>query len=187
MKVRTATLAAVLLAASIPSLSTTAQARPFGFHGGWGHGGWGHGGVGAVPGSGSPPVPWLGPHLPPRTTEVGTDMVTAIHTAMADTAMMTTTDMPPRTATAMRRYPTAMATHPTEFTGATVTARMGIGQDMAPTACPGSDMADIVPVSSGWDTAEECMEPTSGTVRPFVPTQVRHHWSPFKFRNIHWA
>ena len=43
MKVRTATLAAVLLAASIPSLSTTAQARPFGFHGGWGHGGWGHG------------------------------------------------------------------------------------------------------------------------------------------------
>ena len=50
MKLRTATLAAVLLTASIPNLPTTAQARPFGFHGGfgggWGHGGWGHGGWG---------------------------------------------------------------------------------------------------------------------------------------------
>src|SRR3954451_13672666 len=56
MKVlRTATLVAALLAASVPSLTTTAQARGFGFHGGgfggfhgggWGHGGWGHGGWG---------------------------------------------------------------------------------------------------------------------------------------------
>ncbi len=46
MKLRTATLAAALLAASIPSLPSTAQARPFGFHGGWGHGGWGWGGAG---------------------------------------------------------------------------------------------------------------------------------------------
>src|SRR6186997_3419028 len=61
---------------------------------------------------------------------------------------------------------------------------MGIGQDMAPTACPGSDMADIVPVSSGLDTAEECMEPTSGTVRavcpgagrtPLVPIQIQEY------------
>src|SRR3954464_12132000 len=47
-KLRTVTLAAALLVAGVPSLSTTAQARPFGFHGGfgggWGHGGWGHGG-----------------------------------------------------------------------------------------------------------------------------------------------
>ena len=64
---------------------------------------------------------------------------------------------------------------------------MGIGQDMAPTACPGSDMAHIVPVSSGWDTAEECMEPTSGTVRPFVSAHVAHRCSPFNFRNILWA
>jgi len=49
MRMRTVTLAAALVAASIPSLSTTAQARPFGFHGGFGHyggGGWGWGGVG---------------------------------------------------------------------------------------------------------------------------------------------
>jgi hypothetical protein len=49
-KLRTVTLAAALLVASVPSLSTTAQARPFGFHGGfgggWGHGGWGGGGWG---------------------------------------------------------------------------------------------------------------------------------------------
>src|SRR5206468_2979999 len=49
-KLRTVTLAAALLVAGVPSLSTTAQARPFGFHGGfgggWGHGGWGHGGWG---------------------------------------------------------------------------------------------------------------------------------------------
>jgi hypothetical protein len=49
-KLRTITLAAALLVASVPSLSTTAQARPFGFHGGfgggWGHGGWGGGGWG---------------------------------------------------------------------------------------------------------------------------------------------
>jgi hypothetical protein len=51
MKLRTATLAAALFAVAIPSLPTTAQARGFGFHGGfghggwgWGHGGWGHGG-----------------------------------------------------------------------------------------------------------------------------------------------
>src|SRR4029079_19238834 len=46
MKLRTATLAAVLLAASIPSLPSAAQARPFCFHGGWAHGVWGHGGWG---------------------------------------------------------------------------------------------------------------------------------------------
>src|SRR5947209_17196958 len=47
MKLRIATLAAaVLIAAVSPNLSTTAQARPFGFHGGFGHGGWGHGGWG---------------------------------------------------------------------------------------------------------------------------------------------
>src|SRR4051794_15940471 len=53
MKLRTATLAAVLLAASIPSLSTTADARPFGFHGGgWGHsGGWGGAGFGLAAGA----------------------------------------------------------------------------------------------------------------------------------------
>jgi hypothetical protein len=135
--------------------------------------------VGAVPGLGSPPAPWLGLHLPPRTTEVGTDMAMATRTPMAvATAMMTTTVMvmPQRTATAMRRFPTAMATRPPEFTGATlVTTRMGIGQDMAAaTAYPGSDMADIAAVSSGRDTAEECMEPTSGTVSPVVPEQVRH-------------
>src|SRR3954470_15442896 len=45
-KLRTITLAAALLAASVPSLSTTADARPFGFGGGWGHGGFGHGGFG---------------------------------------------------------------------------------------------------------------------------------------------
>ena len=48
----TATLAAALVTASIPSLTTTAEARSLGFHGGgfhgggWGHGGWGHGGWG---------------------------------------------------------------------------------------------------------------------------------------------
>jgi hypothetical protein len=54
IKLRTATLAAALLLASVPSLTTAAQARGFGFHGGfggfhgggWGHGGWGHGGWG---------------------------------------------------------------------------------------------------------------------------------------------
>src|SRR5438045_8363826 len=47
MKLRTATFAAALLVAAVsPNLSTTAQARPFGFHGGFGHGGWGHGGWG---------------------------------------------------------------------------------------------------------------------------------------------
>src|SRR4029077_18111184 len=47
MKLRTTTLAVtVLLAASIPGLSSTAQARPFGLHGGFAHGGWGHGGCG---------------------------------------------------------------------------------------------------------------------------------------------
>ena len=55
-KLRTVTLAGALLVASVPSLTTTAQARGFGFHGGggfggfhgggWGHGGWGHGGWG---------------------------------------------------------------------------------------------------------------------------------------------
>src|SRR3954454_20112314 len=54
-KLPMATLAAALLAASVPSLTTTAQARGFGFHGGgfggfhgggWGHGGWGHRGYG---------------------------------------------------------------------------------------------------------------------------------------------
>src|SRR5947209_5173101 len=49
-KLRTVTLAAALLVAGVPSLSTTAQARPFGFHGGsgggWGHGGWRGGGWG---------------------------------------------------------------------------------------------------------------------------------------------
>src|SRR5947209_15145310 len=54
--IRNATLAvAVLLAAATPGLSSTAEARPFGMHGGfghggwgggWGHGGWGHGGWG---------------------------------------------------------------------------------------------------------------------------------------------
>jgi hypothetical protein len=133
--------------------------------------------VGAVPGLGSPPAPWLGLHLPPRTTEVGTDMAMATRTPMAvATAMMTTTVMVMPQRTAMRRFPTAMATRPPEFTGDTlVTARMGIGQDMAAaTAYPGSDMADIAAVSSGRDTAEECMEPTSGTVSPVVPEQVRH-------------
>ena len=53
MKLRTTTLAVtVLLAACIPGLSSTAQARPFGFHGGFAHGGWGggwgHGGWGGV-------------------------------------------------------------------------------------------------------------------------------------------
>src|SRR5436190_20643543 len=47
-KLRTVTLAAALLVAGVPRRSTPAQARPFGFHGGfgggWGHGGWGHGG-----------------------------------------------------------------------------------------------------------------------------------------------
>src|SRR5689334_15205733 len=47
-KLRTVTLAAALLVASVPSLSTTADARPFGFGGGWGHGGFGHGGFGRV-------------------------------------------------------------------------------------------------------------------------------------------
>jgi hypothetical protein len=132
--------------------------------------------VGAVPGLGSPPAPWLGLHLPPRTTEVGTDMAMATRTPMAvATAMMTTTVMVMPQRTAMRRFPTAMATRP-EFTGTTwVTARMGIGRDMAAaTAYPGSDMADIAAVSSGRDTAEECMEPTSGTVSPVVPEQVGH-------------
>src|SRR3954463_8748411 len=47
MKLRTATLAAAVLVAAVsPNLSTTAQARPFGFHGGFGHGGWGGGGHG---------------------------------------------------------------------------------------------------------------------------------------------
>src|SRR6266513_5046437 len=47
MKLRTATFAAAVLVAAVsPNLSTTAQARPFGFHGGFGHGGWGHGGWG---------------------------------------------------------------------------------------------------------------------------------------------
>jgi hypothetical protein len=41
MKLRTATLAAALVTAAIPSLPTSAHA--FGFHGGWG---WGWGGVG---------------------------------------------------------------------------------------------------------------------------------------------
>jgi hypothetical protein len=44
-KLRTVTLAAALLVASVPGLSTTVEARPFGFHGGFG-GGWGHGGFG---------------------------------------------------------------------------------------------------------------------------------------------
>jgi hypothetical protein len=47
MKLRTASFAAAVLVAAVsPNLSTTAQARPFGFHGGFGHGGWGHGGWG---------------------------------------------------------------------------------------------------------------------------------------------
>src|SRR4029453_9674829 len=41
-KLYTATLAAALLAVSIPSLSTTAEAGGWGHHGGWGGGGWGH-------------------------------------------------------------------------------------------------------------------------------------------------
>ena len=45
-KLRTVTVAAALLVASVPSLSTTADARPFGFGGGFGHGGFGHGGFG---------------------------------------------------------------------------------------------------------------------------------------------
>src|SRR4029077_3464887 len=55
-KLRTVTLARALLVASVPSLTTTAQARGFGYHGGggfggfhgggWEHGGWGHGGWG---------------------------------------------------------------------------------------------------------------------------------------------
>src|SRR5947209_2490436 len=130
-------------------------------------------GAGAAPGSDSPPVPWLGLRLPPRTTQAVTD--TAIHTATAvmPTAMMTTTRLPqlsatrsPRlTATAMHRwFLTAMATHRAGFTGATLlTERMG--PDIAPTACPGSDIADIVPVSSERGTAERCMELTCGTVR----------------------
>jgi hypothetical protein len=48
MKLRTATLAAALLAAAIPNLPTTAQARGFGFHGGFGHSGWGGTVVGAT-------------------------------------------------------------------------------------------------------------------------------------------
>ena len=47
-KLRTVTVAAALLVASVPSLSTTADARPFGFGGGFGHGGFGHGGFGRV-------------------------------------------------------------------------------------------------------------------------------------------
>jgi len=47
MKLRIAAFAAAVLVAAVsPNLSTTAQARPFGFHGGFGHGGWGWGGVG---------------------------------------------------------------------------------------------------------------------------------------------
>ena len=45
-KLCTATLAAALLAVSIPSLSTTAEAGGWGHHGGWGGGGWGGAGFG---------------------------------------------------------------------------------------------------------------------------------------------
>jgi hypothetical protein len=47
MKLRTAALAFAVLAATVPNLATTAQARPFGIghagYGGWGYGGWGRG------------------------------------------------------------------------------------------------------------------------------------------------
>ena len=117
MKVRTATLAAGLLAASIPSLSTTAEARPFGFHGGWGHGGGGWGGAGFGLAAGA----LVGAALaaPYYGGGYGYGYGYPYGYAMADTAMMMTTGMPQPTATAMRRFPTAMATHPTEFTGAT--------------------------------------------------------------------
>jgi hypothetical protein len=73
-------------------------------------------GVGAASDLDLRPEPWSVLRLPVRTTEVGTDTATAIHT---DMAMMTTTRMRQLIAMAMRRFPTAMATHPTEFTDAT--------------------------------------------------------------------
>lgn len=50
-KLLIAILAAALLAASVPSLSTTAEARLFGLHGGWGGGGWGGAGFGLAAGA----------------------------------------------------------------------------------------------------------------------------------------
>ena len=119
-KLRTVTLAAALLVASVPSLSTTADARPFGFGGGFGHGGFGHGGfggggwgggwaaavgaaavgaaavgAGAVPESGSasglPQVHSSGPHSPALITA----MDTVIRMAMVT---ITLTTMPRLTA-----------------------------------------------------------------------------------------
>ena len=108
-KLRTVTLAAALLVASVPSLSTTADTRPFGFGGGfgrvgfghggfggwrggwgggrgWGGGGWGWGGAGLGSGSGSPQVHSLVPHSPALITAMGTAtpmaMVTITHMAM---------------------------------------------------------------------------------------------------------
>lgn len=52
MKLRALALGTALLAATVPSLSSSAEAAPWGWHGGWGgwhggwHGGWGWGGVG---------------------------------------------------------------------------------------------------------------------------------------------
>ena len=75
-------------------------------------------GVGAASDLDLRPEPWSVLRLPARTTEVDTDTATAIHTDMA-MAMMTTKRMRQLIAMAMRRFPTAMATHPTEFTDAT--------------------------------------------------------------------
>ncbi len=49
MKLRALALGTALLAATVPSLSSSAEAAPWGWHGGWGGwhgGGWGWGGVG---------------------------------------------------------------------------------------------------------------------------------------------
>jgi hypothetical protein len=48
-KLRTTALAVSLIAAATPSLSSSAEAAPWGWHGGWhggGHGGWGGFGLG---------------------------------------------------------------------------------------------------------------------------------------------
>ena len=177
MKLRTATLAAVLLTASIPNLPATAQARPFGFHGGFGVAGVTAVGVtavgaGVVRESGLPRVPSSVPRSPHLTTvDMATPRFTAMITAtpqvtatitatLQSTAMITAT---PRRATFTPQV-TAMATRShTRVTDATGMAVITARTELA-TARKGLGTVGTGPDTHERHMLDRCIEPTFATV-----------------------